>query len=57
MEGKTAIIITHQYNRLLNADKILVLHEGRQVGYDSYAKLQAENPYFIHLLEAQEGIA
>ena len=33
-ENKTTIVISHRYQALLNTDKILVLHEGEQVGYD-----------------------
>lgn len=56
LEGKTSIIISHRYHSLLNTDRILVLHEGEQVGYDSYDKLQIGNQYFIDLFQNQKAV-
>ena len=55
-ENKTTIVISHRYQALLNTDKILVLHEGKQVGYDHYDKLMAENKYFSDMFAEQKGV-
>lgn len=52
-EGKTTIIISHRYKPLLNTDKILLLHNGEQVGYSSYEKLLVENEHFADLYAKQ----
>ena len=54
--NKTTIVISHRYQALLNTDKILVLHEGEQVGYDHYDKLMAENKYFAAMFAGQKEV-
>ena len=49
-------MISHRYQALLNTDKILVLHEGEQVGYDHHDKLMAENKYFAYMFEGQKEV-
>lgn len=56
-ENKTTIVISHRYQALLNTDKILVLHEGEQVGYDHHDKLMAENKYFADMFAGQKECA
>ena len=55
-ENKTTIVISHRYQALLNTDKILVLHEGEQVGYDHNNKLMAENKYFADMFAGQKEV-
>ena len=55
-ENKTAIVISHRYQALLNTDKILVLHEGEKVGYDHHDKLMAENKYFADMFAGQKEV-
>lgn len=55
-ENKTTIVISHRYKALLNTDKILVLHEGEQVGYDHLDKLMAENKYFADMFAGQKEV-
>ena len=55
-ENKTTIVISHRYQALLNTDKILVLHEGEQVGYDHHDKLMAENKYFVDMFAGQKEV-
>lgn len=55
-ENKTTIVISHRYQALLNTDKILVLREGEQVGYDHYDKLMAENKYFAEMFSGQKEV-
>lgn len=54
VENKTTIVISHRYQALLNTDKILVLHEGKQVGYDHHENLMAENKYFANMFAGQK---
>ena len=56
-ENKTTIVISHRYKALLHTDKILVLHEGEQVGYDSHDVLMAENQYFADMFAGQKEMA
>ena len=55
-ENKTTIVISHRYQVLLNTDKILVLHEGEQVGYDHHSILMTENKYFAEMFAGQKGV-
>lgn len=55
-ENKTTIVISHRYQALLNTDKILVLHEGEQVGYDHHEKLMVENKYFYDMFAGQKEV-
>lgn len=55
-ENKTTIVISHRYQALLNTDKILVLHEGEQVGYDHHDKLMTENKYFADMFAGQKEV-
>ena len=55
-ENKTTIVISHRYQALLHTDKILVLHEGKQVGYDHHDKLMAENKYFAGMFAGQKEV-
>ena len=47
---------SHRYQALLNTDKILVLHEGEQVGYDHHEKLIVENKYFYDMFAGQKEV-
>ena len=55
-ENRTSIVISHRYGALLHTDKILVLHEGEQVGYDHYDKLMRENKYFAEMFAGQKEV-
>lgn len=54
-EGRTTIMISHRYSALIHTDRILVLHEGRQVGCDEYKRLLSENQYFTEMFAKQEA--
>ena len=45
LKGKTILIATHCIEYLDRADKIIILHEGKIVFYDTYDKLK-DNPQF-----------
>ena len=55
-ENKTTIVISHRYQALLNTDKILVLHDGVQVGFDRHDKLMAENKFFADMFSGQKEV-
>ena len=55
-KGKTTIVISHRYKALLNTDKIVVLHEGEQVGYASHDVLMAQNQYFEDMFSGQKEV-
>ena len=41
MRHRTTFVIAHRFSTLRNADRILVLDQGRMVGFDSHARLLA----------------
>lgn len=49
-------MISHRYQALLNTDKILVLHQGGQVGYDHHYNLMAENKFFANMFAGQKEV-
>lgn len=55
-KDKTTIVISHRYKALLHTDKILVLHEGEQVGYGPHDVLMAENQYFADMFAGQKEV-
>ncbi len=55
-KDKTTIVISHRYKALLRTDKILVLHEGEQVGYGPHDVLMAENQYFADMFAGQKEV-
>lgn len=55
-ENKTTIVISHRYQALLNTDKILVLNDGEQVGFDHHDKLMSENKFFADMFAGQKEV-
>lgn len=53
-EAKTTIVISHRYQALVNTDKILVLHNGEQVGFAHHDILMKENSYFANMFVKQK---
>ncbi|MCK8059264.1 MULTISPECIES: ABC transporter ATP-binding protein [unclassified Fusibacter] len=51
--GKTAIIVTHRLASVKRADKVLVIKEGRVVGFDRHERLLEDNIYYRTLWKAQ----
>jgi ABC-type multidrug transport system fused ATPase/permease subunit len=41
MRHRTTFVIAHRFSTLRNADRIIVLEQGRMVGFDSHARLLA----------------
>jgi subfamily B ATP-binding cassette protein MsbA len=54
LKGRTAIVIAHRLSTIRNADKIVVLREGRVVEEGTMAALQERKGLFSKLWEAQQ---
>ena len=53
MQGKTSIIISHRISTIKNADKILVLDEGRIIEQGNHAQLMQKKGAYLALYEKQ----
>ena len=49
---QTSIVIAHRLETILNAEKIMVMEEGRLVGFDSHDNLVKNNPTYKELFSA-----
>lgn len=47
----TRIVITHDLNTTIDADKIIVLKDGKIVGLGNHQQLMKENDYYVELFE------
>lgn len=56
-KGRTSIIISHRLNSIKNTDRILVLHDGVQIGDDSYKNLIETNVVFKEIFKTQVEVA
>jgi len=61
-EGRTIVIIAHRLSTIMNADKILVLNDGKVAGYDVHKKLLNTCDIYNQLFKEQynlqeEGVA
>lgn len=54
IKNKTVIIIAHRMRTIANADKIVVLDDGRIVEQGSPDELLAQNGLFKHMVELQK---
>ncbi len=52
MEGRMALIIAHRLHTIREADKILVLHEGRLVAAGTHAELLQQSEVYQELVQA-----
>ncbi|MBL7164429.1 MAG: thiol reductant ABC exporter subunit CydD [Anaerolineales bacterium] len=50
LEGRTALIIAHRLQTVIQADKIIVLDEGRIVGQGSHDELIANTPLYVEMV-------
>ena len=55
LKGTTTIIIAQKISSVVNADKILVLDQGRLIGQGKHADLVATNPVYREIYETQKG--
>ena len=57
MAGKTVIVIAHRMRTIENADKVVVLKEGRVVEQGAPDELKAVGGEFAHMVELQRAAA
>lgn len=55
MRGRTSIVIAHRLATVINADRLLVLKEGRLVASGTHAELMTTSPLYRHLAALQFG--
>ena len=51
---KTMVMIAHRLSTVRQCDRIIVLDQGRVVGFDDWATLMRDNPMFQSLVELSE---
>jgi subfamily B ATP-binding cassette protein MsbA len=54
MVGRTSIIVAHRLSTLRNADRLLVLDQGRLVGFAPHEELLRDCPVYRRLYETQQ---
>ncbi|MBN2048399.1 MAG: ABC transporter ATP-binding protein [Anaerolineaceae bacterium] len=55
MKNRTSFIIAQRISTVLNADKILVLNDGRMVAEGTHEELMASSPIYQDIFESQLG--
>ena len=53
MKNRTTLVIAHRLATVINADRIIVLDEGKVQAIGTHAQLQKENPLYARLAELQ----
>ena len=53
MENKTSLIIAHRLSTIKNADKIIVLGQGRVIEQGNHEELLAKKGYYYNTLMSQ----
>ena len=53
--GRTTIIVAHRVTSIIDADRILILDEGRVVADGTHAELLADSPIYRELYDSQLG--
>ena len=53
MEGKTSFIVAHRLSTIQNADKILVLKDGKVIEQGTHEELIARQGFYQHLYQSQ----
>ena len=53
MAGKTCFVIAHRLSTIINADIILVVHDGNIVEQGSHDELMLKKGHYYHLYMAQ----
>ncbi len=57
MRHRTTFVIAHRFSTLRNADRIIVLDQGRMVGFDSHTRLLASCKTYRKLWASQTALA
>ena len=57
MENRTTLVIAHRLSSVINADRILVLDEGRTVEIGSHDELMVANGTYVGLMSQQTEVA
>jgi len=52
LDYQTSVVIAHRLETILNAEKILVMSEGKLVGFDNHENLLAKNEIYQQLFSA-----
>ena len=55
MKGRTSFVIAQRISTVLNADKILVLNDGRVAAEGTHSELMASSPIYREIYESQLG--
>jgi subfamily B ATP-binding cassette protein MsbA len=53
MRQRTTLVIAHRLSTVENADKIVVLHQGRIIEMGTHSQLLAQNSYYAELYRLQ----
>lgn len=53
LKSKTAIMVTHKLTQIDLADRIIVMHKGRIVGFGDHQKLFSENLFYRKLISTE----
>jgi ABC-type multidrug transport system fused ATPase/permease subunit len=56
MQHRTTFVIAHRFSTLRNADRIIVLDQGRMVGFDSHTRLLATCKTYRKLWASQTAL-
>ena len=49
---QTSIVIAHRLETIINAEKIIVMHDGKLVGFDNHENLLKNNEIYQDLFSA-----